>query len=783
VQHALAHYTFLKLLCDVGRQSPGLFENALRPLLVSPEVLYWDIDVRLQGRGHLMIGADLKGDWFAQLAHDFNNLEHRTKDLRNVGVEMMFNRPLQRPFFEQARQAWESRLAVEQNEEMRVFLEALIIWFDPNSYNVRDHPEHGPVIVNTRAEDVAAERATEYQQQHENLLVMTFGGRCRELLDTGQGLPAERVEPFWDDLQHIYAARERPDAPWPQGMVDDDICGGAAVLLRFHQGWLEQNQGHMAWCLDQLKQVIVHPPQPGFGDVPESAFNMSWDCFASDVVPMLWAQDPQEPDLRTCVALLAFARHYRAVATLFARCAEHRVVLGEDFTRLRRLLFERAYVDGRTHRVRYWMQSRHDFLDGHDHGPNQDLVERFVRIVDEWVNTRIIAFIDGDLPSELTSWHDADDPERFREIDAHLPKWCLLDYRLDFQLICEAHSWLPTPDKAHSDVERSEWLAFWRQALTHIVGRTEPTQAKQQDSLVPHPEERWVLHGIAAAVPYMRPEENPERLWQVVLDLRPEASYWVEEFLQSFHRAALQAASVPEGYVALVRAMFDFADASATWPTQESAHHGSRGSVWHYGSDPWRSLLGLDGWTQERWQERHTSIIRMAIDLFQRWTTVNLKSDRCVQAWARFLERPAAQPILLQGIQWLEDAAAATHGHLIERDDSANAIASLLTTAWSDHQAELRSNRSALLALLSLLVVRITGCASSGSEAGGLAAPEIGILGGAQRRREEIHGLAELVDEPLGRCHHPRRALVGEVRIGKGIAPPQEARLDGAAPP
>jgi hypothetical protein len=191
----------------------------------------------------------------------------------------------------------------------------------------------------------------------------------------------------------------------------------------------------------------------------------------------------------------------------------------------------------------------------------------------------------------------------------------------------------------------------------------------------------------------MKPGEEPEALWQTMLSLGSEAVYWVEEFLHAFHRQVLEAQPVPEGYATLVRAMFTYATSALA---EDNAPSGTtRGSVWHHRSDPWLALLALDDWTQKRWQERHTDVVRALADLYEQWTVTHLRSGYGARAWARFLERPAAQPLLLRGIEWLDDAVVATHGHALERSGAADAVAALLVTIWNDHQAQVRRDHAA----------------------------------------------------------------------------------------
>lgn len=584
---------FIKVLCDIGKREPAFFEGPIRELLAAPEIYEWDITTVVHGRDHLMIGAFMHGAYFVKLAREFHNLEHRQLDLRQIALELFFNRPAMRAFLTEARKRWEAALAATPKGRFHDFLCQLVVTFNVENYRVEEHPEHGYVLVNECANELETERAEEQQAFMMRYLVTSLPVRCRQIINEGIGLPDDQLETFWNDLQRIVAfgtpltsqtdqtqpvsftptlsnwrikTREgllryfrvlrgayywikkgniRPAdkqipvhptnqryEPETDGFSHQNIInavmGAIAILVRFHRDWLARYPDRKQWCLEQLQTIVWNPPPLGQFEVPESIAAWTWDCFAAEAFPVLWAEEPGNRELRTLVARLVFAPHYVAVEILFRRCAEYRTVLGSDFGRLRRLLFEWANVRERLTFVTHFR--------GQGDEITEKQIQRFLAAVDKWAGERIEAFVKGRSPWTVDVWKDMDDRRRFREIDKARKRWqryCCLDLKL----VQAAHAWLPTLDQALDIQERRDWLGFWREALRVVLKR--PASADEESMHVyPYEDEQWVLDGVAAIVQYMDSKEDPEFLWKPIFVLPREAHNWSEDFLQAFHRHA-----------------------------------------------------------------------------------------------------------------------------------------------------------------------------------------------------------------------------------------------------
>lgn len=672
---------FLNVLCNIGKRRPILFETSLKPLLSVPEIYDWDISVNLHGRSHLMIGASWEGELFFKLAKEFNQLEHRKKDLRRLACELFLTSPIIRTFFEDIRQRWELRLSENTDDELYDFIQQLIVTFDIQNYELQQHSEYGQVIVNVEQQKLQEKRAEERHNLEINMLIISFPLLCRKRLDENSPLNADELEAFWQQIQQISSIGDEnhsvkyendQNSRFTPTNIASCISGGIAVLIHFHHSWLSENPEREQWCLEYLRNIVLNPPQPEQFDTPEKPGNVDWDCFVAEALPLIWGKDKDNQDIRFLMARMVCARHYNAVNILFSRCSELRSIFLDDFTRLRGLLFEWAFVRNRINYVHSWQNNI-----------DPQLIQQFFDNVNKWGETSLKAFIEGNMPSTIESWKSMDKPKFFCGIDKALPSWRRL-YYLDFQLIQAGHTWLPTLDKATNAQERYDIISFWREALAYVTQRVSvPRQENQwQDhNYYPRDNEQRILKKIAMTIQYMQPDENPERLWQAIIDLPKDAHHWSEIFLREFHQYGLQQNTVLPAYISITRDIVNY-----VLPLEADTYK------WSYHEEVWDTLLGLD--QLDYWDKRHRVLVKEIIDLIENWIHQIPIYHRRIARLARWLQKPATKPIRLQGLIWIKEMVEKEKNHILRETSVTDAIASLLDFVWYRNQNQLRQDTS-----------------------------------------------------------------------------------------
>ena len=675
----------LGVLCDVAKRQRVLFEGPLRALLSAPEIYAWEITKIVHGRTHLLIGAFDNGEWFIKLARQFHGLEHRKIDLRNIAIPLMLQRPAMREYFAAVREVWRSR--IPQNVRMAELTQQLTIALDPSNYEEREDPEHGVVLVNVEALRVQEARSGEQRAMNIRMVATTFPMRCRTLLDDRQKQSGEQLAELWGHWHRIRElAAKGPELLDGQERFGDEyanaILGGITMFL-WHEEWCAKDASRLPQLEAALRGVLGAPPEGREFDSDDSISTWTWECFGAEASAMLWVRDRNNKEWRRLVAEAVFCQSYSVQRMLFARCAEFRASLGDDFSRLRRLAVEWAFVRDRVDLIRRVPRK--------DLELEEQVLERVRHELVEWVEQKLAAFVNGSSLGMPPDWGTCDESIRFRDLDAARRKW-LECRKMDFHVIRCTHEWLPLPNDAQDPHEREEVVRFWRTALGVVTART-LVNLNRCDHHYPQEDERWVLERVGAGVLQLRAEEQPELLWQMVIDLHSEAHDWPEAFAHSLHRNALLAKQTPTTYVPLVRGMvqraFTDVDGRRRWSSHEQV---------------WDAVLGIDWYSRDLWEVRHIAIVSELADVFTLWMDMVPLDGRRLGRFASWLSRPPASPVRLRSLQWILSHLRVDERHELRNlKEAEDTIATLLNAVWSAEEVQLRADEQAFGAWRGLL--------------------------------------------------------------------------------
>jgi hypothetical protein len=680
---------FLAVLCDIGRRDLALFEGPLRPLLAVPEIYSWEIDRMVNGRSHFMIGAYGHGEWFLRMAQKFHELPHRKYDLRRIARVLMIEKPGMREYFATIVAAWRKEATADPTTRAEGMRAQLMVALDPNpeNYAIREDPQHGAVLVNIEEERIHESQAEERKAWEDHWLITGFPMRCRTMLDKGETLSDADLETMWTQWCRIRElARSGGGLLEGHERFGDEfanaIAGGAAVFLSQPPSLLGEGERRDE-VLVELKELLARPPSRGLGYDWNGVSDWSWDCFAAEALAILWVQEPAKPLWRDAVARMVFFPRYLTLKLLYARCAEHRAAVREDFARLRRLALEWAYL-----------RDRVDLL---EHVPREALqvadhvLDRINASLAAWQEEKIAAFVSGTSHPIPADWAECDDSSRFGELDEVLARW-RQGGTLNFHIVRCAHDWLPLPEKALDEAERGEWLGFWRSALTVVLARPAAITSRDERPY-PREDESWLLQVVAALVLQLRPDETPAHFWQPIIDLTGETHDWPEMFLRALHRSALGAAAVPLNYVPIVRDIVKRAFTKVDGKER-----------WHSFEDVWETLLGMDPSSGDLWKPEHGVIVAELADQGDLWMQRVSPRGRRLKNFAYWLSRPAAVPVRLRALKWLLGVARSQEkGRDHEAAEAADALANLLNIVWDNDEARLRANDGAFAAFRGLL--------------------------------------------------------------------------------
>jgi hypothetical protein len=257
-----------------------------------------------------------------------------------------------------------------------------------------------------------------------------------------------------------------------------------------------------------------------------------------------------------------------------------------------------------------------------------------------------------------------------------------------------SHSWLPLPDDALSPEERAGVVKFWQVALNMVAPRPQ-SDLHRDEHQHPNSDDKWVLENVAAVLLQLRPTEEPELFWAVIIDLHSEAHDWPNEFLNALHRCALSSEQTPASYSSLIRQImlraFSDIDGTRRWPLHE---------------DVWDALIGIHWWVSDLWDERHSQHVISIWDVISCWMVKAPQNAERLGKFARWLAKPAAGQVRLQTLMWFQEHLQADEESSAYLDDD---FAKLLNVIWEQDQIKLRAMSESFAAfqgLLAWLVVR-----------------------------------------------------------------------------
>ncbi len=499
--------------------------------------------------------------------------------------------------------------------------------------------------------------------------LIVFPTQCCQLLEKGLPLTTEEAENIWQQVQRF--------SEMPQATEDEDgllrtencICGGIAVLLSLASGWLNADPAKKEWCVEKIYDLAANPPPPPQIDFEGDISDWDWRTFCARIACLLWAEAPEDPNMRGLVVSLATTRKYKTVEILFRTAASVRAELGDSFLDLQDFLFDWAGIRWR-----------------HEDGQGQ-------QNAGEWLEREVEAFALRRRPRKSAPWAVANENgETPTPAPAARGRWAKYP-RIDLELVKAAYSWLPKLGDARSPEERSAWIAFWEYArgVSLQVATASLDEEEGRDS-TPYDFDDWVIGHIAYLVLQLKPEEEREAFWKPFLELGTKAHYWVERFVSQWLRVGLAGDRIPQGFASEWRKMIEFARSLPLWTTD---------SDWRrHREELWIELMGLD--VMPLWIADHQSLVAEMRDLYAGWADEYLKESDSAGAFAYFLQTPAAEEILCDGIKWLEKAKPSLRG-FARTGELIGTLASLLAKSWQHHSAKIRGDADAFAAFKRLV--------------------------------------------------------------------------------
>lgn len=689
------------LLSVFGRRHPRYLRGALRGLLASPYVLSWTL---LGSVAHgwelpLSFGSSLVTKPLQKAYREWHEMPHRKTSLRDLAIFLFVNDPDMRPFFEGVRERLVAGLQPGGEYEAWPLVEGLVAQLDRDNYENVMGDDGKPYVQYTPPEDLQRKHEEDEPERANELLVMSLPLRCRQMIDGDADLEEDEFDKLWEVAQRV--GTFGPDVGGGVSSPSNALAGVAAVLILKGGGRRGEHPDREAWARDTVLDVLREDRTAEYGGV------VKWDrlVFATEALPTLWAERPDDAAVREAVARLVFHGDSQTVGTLSASVARVREHLSDDHISLLHAVLIRATLTPQLTTAEQQVRFRH--IGGAD--------EETARWVEEAeaIRTRLEsaerALAEGTLDAAVPSLDEVAplSLEPHRRHSTRPSRRHVAARNIDEGLLIAAFRGIPDPTGRDGRV----WLEVWERA----VKQTFSPLAQPIDEPTAEPDEtpgswdHYLVERVAGIVAGLDDSTTAMRLWQPIVELGASATDLVSWFLSSWTPYALFR-DAQEHVVDSWVAMIDFSLASLRWAASSPGSYRDHrtGKIWsrmlgftgfgHYGADVWTADL--------------RPRVRRLQPQLAAWASVHLANSQNVRLFSYFLTLPAASDLVLTGLVWL-DAAASTAGDTFwgtpgRGDRSDDAVLSLLVHAWNEQNLPLRRDSLAFAAFRKLLEVLVT---------------------------------------------------------------------------
>jgi hypothetical protein len=608
------------------------------------------------------------------MAWEWDTMKHRRYRLIDIAAYLFYGHKETQQALLIARENWQKKVK-EGNEQWTKHVQTLIASFDQKNWKeirLSDGSKglvfQEPIYLQPPPEQI--------ERSSRQMLLLSRPIECRKMLDENSPLPEDKIADFLDQAKTLLKFKPDDSDIMEIAPPANAVCGSIAVLLLLHRQWLREHPEDESWCVNKLEEILASPPPWHQMDLPQSAGNYTWEHFACDVAPVLWAENPKGPKWRVIVGNLVMAKHYTAAGLLVSRAFENRQALGKLFWELVHFLLD-------------WAMARYDLEASRFSNKQIDM--------SGW-KRKVQKFVQGKYSSELPAWGiQSFDAGKLRWSDQpryYGKKGKNLLYRLpkiDWEQIRYTFASVFLPNQAINSEEWKRFFQFWEQALTTSLALTRffdkegnEVNSTMTEVGLPYEFDRWLLKRLSIVVSQMRPDESPERYWQPILNLGPRAEHWIEAFMDSWFMDAKKLID-KDRFMQYWRQMLDLCLSAQSWTASDT-------SFSHNLPPLWLSLLGLPRFTTSLWVEEDKEIIEAMKGYFVKVAPSILESAHNAVRLVSWLSEPGAEPVRLQILKPLCLKGRSASDYWWKEQHMTSVIARYLNVIWDKHRRDLTSD-------------------------------------------------------------------------------------------
>lgn len=606
------------LLAEVAKYRPVLLRGPLLAIVSSAGLILSDKLYASHDHSYLLI-ASLGEQALSERVKTWNLMPHRELKI----VDLVMHDVLMDAALVDDLAAARERWTLANSGRWR----HLVAQMNPANHR-RTEQEDGSILVEyVPPAELEAEVSESLRDIADSQFWWHLPYQLREWIDEAQPQDAATLEELWERFQQRMAQPANASM-FEDGLrsLDDLQCGVAALYVTCAREWLARYPEREQWCRDALLAPFASPPPTHMFDFYGDSSTERWDVFCADALPILWAENPADLELRSAVVRLAVNTHYETVARTFRNVSRH-PALANDLLALEHVsLYWARYIAWRHQQKRMVESAAFGFREQAPEEPVLDLGAPTREALDAFV----IGELSADVP-RLSDWV-AGTPDGMIGLRGRDHMRILLSLSFGYLVRARVHliNALATADPA----SRERIFTLARDLATLIV-----TGLTAQDHQL-YDDERDVLQ-LLAAFTVNGTREEARTVWEPILAAGGAARHWVEAYLNAVWSQALSAVPRPPAFATVVSDMLVYATQAESWQTRGSG-------------DLQKAVIGLNRWGSSV-AEVDAELVEALQPQWAEWVRPRMRGSWFARGIVRFLQSPAAGPVLGDALGWLAD--------------------------------------------------------------------------------------------------------------------------------
>ncbi|QDT41781.1 NACHT domain protein [Gimesia alba] len=665
------------MLADLGRQKPDLFKGILKPILLTPEFYAFDFFYNDSGFNFLGPQIDTRyGESYFNEQRDWLTAQFRKQPLIKIAAIMYGSDPEFRSCILSEIQNWSKRLNEDIPKDLIAILEHLYCVFSPDSWTKEPTDTNSEVWI--FKQDFQSNESSKDEQlsdlnPFEKCEVLVQG--CCDSISDPTRFHSSALEEFWEMGQQIRSEllTEDSDLEFEVLQVETAI---AALLLSINAEWLNEYPDRLSWCETRLQRFTFELLAYKQSNDTTRLFTPALLLNVAGIAPRIWVNHLDDKKHREWIAIIATHFGNKITTILLKAAFEVRNAIGNSFPQLVHLVLRFSSADWEHHSEIKKYQ-------------DEDIFD-----MDKWWNAESKTFITNSLnpkfPHFNSTWQSQ--PRVWYANNRHNDRDTFhLVPPMSDSIVQAALSWIPPLNDATSQEERNSWIFLWQEALhmSTFLAQIRDIDGNilldmHLDGGMPYRFDKWIFGKIAEVILESNDVNEVRPLWQPIIALGRQCSWWVREFLYPWFLGSLKSGD-QETFFLIWREMVQMALQTNTWIEyrEQSRMHGN---------DLWCDLIGVDKSYHLYWQSEHKHVFKQLTEWYEPVAIrVLILPDTAINL-IRWLTLPAAESVLIPSLNWILKVAKDHPNWLNHEEHLGNEIACLLDHCWKSKEIEFGFN-------------------------------------------------------------------------------------------